>query len=152
MRGVAEASLANSFPASHPEQRAAYRAIYLGNDPAVHAELSLALARLEQTPADWGMIRAPVLVASKAHDFLWPPEIDRQVAAQIPGARFTVMNDAGHFPHLQAPGSLVGLAREVLPGTLRSTAVYIAEWASSIPGMEDMNGRGPNADPRWGSR
>jgi len=33
MRGVADASLANSFPASHPEQRAAYRAIYLGNDP-----------------------------------------------------------------------------------------------------------------------
>src|SRR5216683_3153425 len=29
MRGVAEASLANSFPASHPAQRAAYRAIYL---------------------------------------------------------------------------------------------------------------------------
>jgi pimeloyl-ACP methyl ester carboxylesterase len=29
MRGVAEASLANSFPATHPAQRAAYRAIYL---------------------------------------------------------------------------------------------------------------------------
>jgi 3-oxoadipate enol-lactonase len=41
MRGVAEASLANSFPASHPAQRAAYRGIYLGNDPAAYAELSL---------------------------------------------------------------------------------------------------------------
>src|SRR5204862_7553514 len=30
MRGVAEASLANSFPATHPAQRAAYQAIYLG--------------------------------------------------------------------------------------------------------------------------
>jgi 3-oxoadipate enol-lactonase len=30
MRGVAEASLANSFPASHPAQRASYCGIYLG--------------------------------------------------------------------------------------------------------------------------
>ena len=112
MRGVAEASLANSFPASHPEQRAAYRAIYLGNDPAAYAELSLALARLEMTAADWGAIRAPVLVASGAHDFLWPPDIGRQVAALIPNARFVVMEEAGHFPHLQAPGPLVRLAGE----------------------------------------
>jgi 3-oxoadipate enol-lactonase len=110
MRGVADASLANSFPASHPEQRAAYCAIYLGNDPAAYAELSLALARLEMTAADWGTIRAPTLVASGAHDFLWPPEIGRQVADLIPGAKFVTMEDAGHFPHLQAPGTLISLA------------------------------------------
>jgi 3-oxoadipate enol-lactonase len=114
MRGVAEASLANSFPATQPRQRAAYRAIYLGNDPAAYAELSLALARLEMTPADWGAIRAPVLVASGAHDFLWPSEIGRQVAAIIPGATFAVMEDAGHFPHLQAPQTLLRLARDFL--------------------------------------
>ena len=111
MRGVAEASLANSFPASHPAERAAYRGIYLGNDPADYAELSLALGRLEMTAADWREIQAPVLVASGAHDFLWPPPIGRQVAALMPEARFEVMEDAGHFPHLQAPATLVGLAR-----------------------------------------
>ena len=116
MRGVAEASLANSFPASHPAQRAAYRGIYLGNDPAAYAELSLALGRLEMAASDWGAIRAPVLVASGAHDFLWPPAIGRQVAALVPGARFSAMEDSGHFPHLQAPRTLVGLAREFLDG------------------------------------
>jgi len=116
MRGVAEASLANSFPATHPAERAAYRAIYLGNDPAAYAELSLALGRLEMTPADWAAIRAPVLVASGAHDFLWPPEIGRQVAALVPGARFEIMTDASHFPHLQAPETLVRLARGFLAG------------------------------------
>ena len=116
MRGVAEASLANSFPASHPAQRAAYRGIYLGNDPAAYAELSLALGRLEMAASDWGAIRARVLVASGAHDFLWPPAIGRQVAALIPGARFEVMEDAGHFPHLQAPETLVRLARSFLDG------------------------------------
>ena len=114
MRGVAEASLANSFPESRAAERAAYRGIYLGNDPAAYAELSLALARLEMTPGDWGAISAPSLVASGAHDFLWPPPIGEQVAALIPGARFAVMEDAGHFPHLQAPQSLARLARGFL--------------------------------------
>ena len=108
MRGVADASLANSFPASHPEERAAYRGIYLGNDPAAYAELSLALGRLEMKAADWGAIRAPVLVVSGASDFLWPPAIGREVAALIPGTRFEVMEDAGHFPHLHAGADDIG--------------------------------------------
>ena len=58
--------------------------------------------------------RAPVLVASGAHDFLWPPVIGRQVAALIPDASFVAMDDAGHFPHLQAPETLVRLSREFL--------------------------------------
>jgi hypothetical protein len=61
MRGVAEASLANSFPTSRPEARAAYRGIYLGNDPAAHAKIVAGpRARREMTAADWGAIRAPV--------------------------------------------------------------------------------------------
>jgi 3-oxoadipate enol-lactonase len=114
MRGVADASLANSFPESQADKRAAYRGIYLGNDPAAYAELSLALARLDMTPADWGTIRAPVLVAPGAHDFLWPPPVGREVATLIPGARFEIMEDAGHFPHLQAPATVARLARAFL--------------------------------------
>jgi hypothetical protein len=49
----------------HPAQRAAYRGIYLGNDPAAYAELSLVLGRLEMAASDWGAIRARVLVASE---------------------------------------------------------------------------------------
>jgi 3-oxoadipate enol-lactonase len=116
MRAVAEASLANSFPASRAMQRAAYRGSYLGNDPVAYAELSLALGRLEMTTADWGAIRAPVLVASGANDFLWPPSVGKQVAALVPDARFEVMHDAGHFPHLQAPATLAALARDFLRG------------------------------------
>jgi len=114
MRGVAEVSLANSFPESRATERAAYRGIYLGNDPAAYAELSLALARLEMGATDWGAVRTPTLVASGARDFLWPPPVGREVAALIPGARFAVMEDAGHFPHLQAPATLACLAREFL--------------------------------------
>jgi 3-oxoadipate enol-lactonase len=116
MRGVAEVSLANSFPASHPAERAAYRGIYLGNDPVAYAELSMALGQLAMTAAGWAAIRAPVLVASGAHDFLWPPAIGQQAAALIPGARFEVMEDAGHFPHLQASATVARLARGFLGG------------------------------------
>src|SRR5271165_4103108 len=56
MRAVTDASLANSFPESRAAERAAYRGIYLGNDPVAYAELSLALGRLEMTPADWGAV------------------------------------------------------------------------------------------------
>ena len=35
--GVTEASLANSLPAPHPQQRSAYRGIYLGNDPIAYS-------------------------------------------------------------------------------------------------------------------
>ena len=114
MQGVAEASLTNSFPEARAAERAAYHGIYLGNDPAAYAELSLALARLEMTRGDWSAIRAPTLVASGAHDFLWPPPVGEQVAALVPGAQFAVMEDAGHFPHLQAPQSLARLARGFL--------------------------------------
>ena len=114
MRAVAEVSLANSFPAVQAAERAAYRGIYLGNDPVAYAELSLALARLEMTAADWGTIRAPVMVASGENDFLWPPSVGKQVAAAIQGARFEVISDAGHFPHLQAPATVAALARNFL--------------------------------------
>jgi 3-oxoadipate enol-lactonase len=106
MRDVADASLANAFPAAHAEARAAYRAIYLANDPNAYAEMSLALARLRMRPEDWAAIRAPTLVLSGAHDFIWPPESGRRVASLVPRARFTELSDAGHFPHLQTPHTL----------------------------------------------
>ncbi|MND07569.1 Alpha/beta hydrolase family protein [compost metagenome] len=56
----------------------------------------------------------PTLVASGAHDFPWPPGSGQQVADLIPGAKFAIMEDAGHFPHLQAPGTLISLARGFL--------------------------------------
>jgi pimeloyl-ACP methyl ester carboxylesterase len=52
-------------------------------------------------------------IASGAHDFLWT-EIGRQVAELIPGTRFEMMADAGHFLHLQAPQTLSRLARGFL--------------------------------------
>ena len=110
MRGVADASLANAFPEGFEAERAAYRPIYMGNDPAGFAELSLALSRLRLGPSDWASIRCPVQAGSGARDFIWPPEHGRRVAALIPGARFALLPDAGHFPHMQSPEALANAA------------------------------------------
>jgi 3-oxoadipate enol-lactonase len=110
MRGVADASLANAFPDTHAAARSAYRAIYLANDPYAYAEMSLALARLCLQPEEWGAIRAPPMVVSGAHDFIWPPDLGRHVADLVPGARFIELSDAGHFPHMQTPDALARLA------------------------------------------
>lgn len=106
MRPVADASLANAFPEAFTAEREQYRPLYLGNDPAGYAALSLALARTRLGPEVWRAVRAPALVLSGAHDFIWPPEAGRQTAARIAGARFEILADAGHFPHLQTPAAL----------------------------------------------
>lgn len=111
MRAVVDASLNNAFPAAFAHRRSAYRPLYLGNDPAAYAALSRALTRLRM---DWSAITAPTLVASGAHDFIWPPAHGRHVASLIAGARFAALPDAGHFPHVQTPEALVALATDFL--------------------------------------
>jgi 3-oxoadipate enol-lactonase len=114
MRVAAEESLRNAFPDPYGEGRAAYRPLWLANDPAAYAEISLALARVRMTPEDWQRITQPTLVLSGAHDFVWPPAIGRAVAAMIPGAIFATLPQAGHFPHLQSPAELAAQTREFL--------------------------------------
>jgi pimeloyl-ACP methyl ester carboxylesterase len=114
MRPVADASLTNAFPAPHEGARCAYRPYYLANDPAGYAELSLALTRLKIGPADFACIAAPTLVIQGAHDFIWPPDIGQRVAALIPGARFHLLADGAHFPHLQVPSELATVVLDFL--------------------------------------
>ncbi len=114
MRPVADASLANAFPDPHEAARRAYRPHFLANDPAGYAELSLALTRMRITPADFARIVAPTLVIQGAHDFIWPPETGQRVAALIPGARFHLLPNGAHFPHLQVPDELAAVALDFL--------------------------------------
>jgi len=114
MRVAADESLKNAFPDPHGAVRAAYRPLWLANDPAAYAELSLALARVRMAPSDWQRITQPTLVLSGARDFVWPPAIGQAVAALIPNAIFATLPQAGHFPHLQSPAELAARARKFL--------------------------------------
>lgn len=112
MRVAVDASLKNAFPPAFTAERDAYRPLWIGNDPVGFGLLSRALAEVTLDEAVWRAVRAPTLVASGALDFIWPPERGRAVAARIAGARFEELPETGHFPHLQSPDALVGLARE----------------------------------------
>lgn len=48
-------------------------------------------------------IRIPALVLWGAHDRIVSPDYGRAYATAIPGARFALIDDAGHYPHIEQP-------------------------------------------------
>ena len=105
MRAVVKTSLANSYP---PVVRhdaavfAAFRARWLGNDPASFAAINRMLAA-ENIEHELGRIACPTLLTAGRHDGLRPPSIIEPMAKQVPGGRFLALN-SGHFASVQTPG------------------------------------------------
>lgn len=56
-------------------------------------------------------IRCPTLVIGGRQDALTPPAVMRDLADGIPGARFTVIEDAGHLTPLEQPQAVTALLR-----------------------------------------
>ena len=61
-----------------------------------------------------GRIAVPTLVLWGASDGLVTPDYGRRYAALIPGARFALINGAGHHPDLEQPEALAGQILEFL--------------------------------------
>jgi 2-hydroxy-6-oxonona-2,4-dienedioate hydrolase len=55
------------------------------------------------TGQQWASIRAPTLVLWTSHDPTAPVEVGRTLASFIPGARFVVMENCGHWPQFEDP-------------------------------------------------
>ncbi len=55
-------------------------------------------------------IDVPTLVVWGARDGIVTPAYGKAFAAEIPGARFETVADAGHFPHLEQPDAFLALA------------------------------------------
>ena len=83
-------------------------------DMAAEADPDLARAMFEvwsgaSFAGDLGRIRAPTHVAAGAADPYLSPDLVRvAVAEAIPGARFTVIEGAGHYPQLDRPVQVAG--------------------------------------------
>lgn len=121
MAAVVDPSLKNSFPSAvvgaESDIFREYRGRFLANDPNGYANASLALAADAADVTDHARIACPTLVLSAEHDFIWPPEVGRQLAQSIPGAEFQSIPNSGHFPPLQAPDSFGRLAKTFWAGT-----------------------------------
>jgi 3-oxoadipate enol-lactonase len=116
MRASLPTTLALSYPA-HLGDRAAYDAYlgrYLANDPVGFGLAFRCLARtnmLHMLP----QIRCPTMVVAGRHDTVRPHADTAELAKKIPGARFELIEDAGHFMPTQAPQALAALLENFLP-------------------------------------
>jgi 3-oxoadipate enol-lactonase len=116
MRASLPTTLMLSYPANLGE-RAAYEAYlgrYLGNDPVGFGLAFRCLARtnmLHMLP----LIRCPTMVVAGRHDTVRPHAGTAELAKKIPGARFELVEDAGHFMPTQSPHALAALLEDFLP-------------------------------------
>jgi 2-hydroxy-6-oxonona-2,4-dienedioate hydrolase len=66
--------------------------------------------------ADWARIQAPTLVLWTSHDPTAPVAQGRRVAELIPGAKFVVMEDCGHWPQYEDPENFDRIHLDFLVG------------------------------------
>jgi len=90
----------------------AFRARWLGNDPASYATIYRMLAATDLT-AELARIACPVLVIGGRFDRTRPPASAEPVARAIPGAQFKVL-ESGHYMSTQTPELVAGAIGEFL--------------------------------------
>jgi 3-oxoadipate enol-lactonase len=104
MRIAVEDSMANGYAAElrqNAARFAAFRARWLGNDPASYAAIYRMLAGMD-LGAELARIACPVLVLGGSLDRVRPPALAEPVARAIPGARYHVL-ETGHYMAVATP-------------------------------------------------
>lgn len=102
---IGDSELGLTYPvALRDENFPAYRARWLGNDPASYAATYRMLVGLDSGHA-MAAVRAPTLVLAGALDPLRPPELMSQVAAGVSGARLQIV-PGGHVMAHQTPDAV----------------------------------------------
>lgn len=115
MRGIAEASLAMSWPENlrgDGQSFAQFRLRYLANDPESFAAVTLAMLALDMDPL-LPRIGVPALVIGCTEDRFAPPDEGRKVAAALPRGQYAEIR-SGHFVGLIAPAALAATAESFL--------------------------------------
>ena len=89
--------------------------MFVHGEPSLVA-LAAGLAILEDADMREALaaIRAPTLVLHGSHDRLAPPAAGEALAAGIPGARFSLIEGAGHAPFLSRPSNCLDALRSFL--------------------------------------
>jgi 3-oxoadipate enol-lactonase len=116
MRAGLPTTLDISYPKTlgDPAEYEAYRGRYLGNDPVGFGLGFRTLARtnmLHMLP----QVRCPTMVVAGKHDTVRPHAGTAELTKKIPGARFELVETAGHFLPSQGPEPLAALLEDFLP-------------------------------------
>ena len=105
---VMERWFSAAFRRDRPEALAGWRNM-LVRTPAEGYLGTAAAIRDSDMTAQAEAIRVPTLCVGGSEDGATPPELVGALAALIPGARFEVIEGAGHLPCVEAPETLAGL-------------------------------------------
>jgi 3-oxoadipate enol-lactonase/4-carboxymuconolactone decarboxylase len=92
-------------------------------DAESYAQCCEAIARMDQR-ADLGRVAAPTLAVAGADDPATPPQMLRELAEAIPGARCEVLEPASHIATVEAPAALVAALRAHLRAGATISAGY----------------------------
>jgi 3-oxoadipate enol-lactonase len=110
IRGVMSITLDKSYPPDLGEPAAyeAYRGRYLANDPV---GFGLAHRMLAMTNMIYMLpkVTVPTMVVAGKHDTVRPQAGTQELAKTIPGARFELIEEAGHFLPTTGPKTLLRL-------------------------------------------
>ncbi|WP_062207421.1 3-oxoadipate enol-lactonase [Aureimonas sp. AU12] len=98
------------FAARRPAEFTGWRTMLERIPAAGYADICRALREADLTEAV-GAITVPTLVLCGEEDVPTPPALARATAERIPGARFTLIEKAGHIPGLEHPRAVADLVR-----------------------------------------
>jgi 3-oxoadipate enol-lactonase len=98
-----------------PDLVARLRAMVTATPAEGYASCCGAIERLDLTTA-LPRITAPTLVLHGADDPAFAPSHGADIAAAVPGARFTLVRDAAHLANVEQPGAVTTLIAEHLGG------------------------------------
>ena len=114
MRAGLAVTLDKSWPSEIGDSAAheAYRGRYLANDPVCFGAINRVLARTNVTHLV-KRIACPTMIVAGRFDQVRPPAGSEQMAREIRGARFELI-DAVHMMPAQAPGPLLALLKDFL--------------------------------------
>jgi 3-oxoadipate enol-lactonase len=117
MSAVLEAAVRRMFPEAfilnQPKIVAERKAALAKADPQCFARACLALARVDLRN-EVRRIRNPTLVMVGSLDQTTPPELARELAEAIPGARYQEVAGAGHCPQIENPAEFVAAVQAFL--------------------------------------
>jgi 3-oxoadipate enol-lactonase len=105
--------LTPEFAAQHPDVGDRLLALLRASPPTGYAEICEMLATLDLR-ADLVRISAATLVVAGAQDEALAPPHSELIAAQVPGARYELLDPAAHIPMAEAPDRVAALIRELV--------------------------------------
>jgi 3-oxoadipate enol-lactonase len=100
--------LSPAFSERNPAVTAQVRAMLVATPAEGYAACCGAIERMDLLP-DLAAISAPTLVIAAAEDPATPPEHGERIAANVPGARLAIVDDARHLATVERPQAMTDL-------------------------------------------